>query len=179
MLDRGGREEVGLLDGIPFQQITDLLGEIADQLGATLRRARPSKALIELGVEFGVEYGQLVALIARGSVVLALILIGAFDGLSSIIRNTVRQMLTPDAMRAAEASAIAAGAPAMLLMERAAAASFTAVPRSLAAAVGPSLGGALFAAGWLAAPLVASGLLKIAYDIAIWRAFRRVSLPGH
>lgn len=30
---------------------------------------------------------------------LALILIGVFDGLSSIIRNTVRQLLTPDAMR--------------------------------------------------------------------------------
>ena len=30
---------------------------------------------------------------------LALILIGAFDGLSSIIRNTVRQLQTPDAMR--------------------------------------------------------------------------------
>jgi MFS family permease len=30
---------------------------------------------------------------------LALILVGAFDGLSSIIRNTVRQLLTPDAMR--------------------------------------------------------------------------------
>lgn len=30
---------------------------------------------------------------------LALILIGAFDGLSTIIRNTVRQLLTPDAMR--------------------------------------------------------------------------------
>lgn len=58
--------------------------------------------------------------------------------------------------------------------ERAAAASFTAVPRSLAAAVSPSLGGALFAAGWLAAPLVACGLLKIGYDLAIWRAFRRV-----
>ena len=29
----------------------------------------------------------------------ALILVGAFDGLSSIIRNTVRQLLTPDAMR--------------------------------------------------------------------------------
>jgi MFS family permease len=63
--------------------------------------------------------------------------------------------------------------------ERAAAASFTAVPRSLAAAVGPSLGGALLAAGWLAAPLVASGVLKIAYDLAIWRAFRQASLPGH
>jgi len=30
---------------------------------------------------------------------LALLLIGAFDGLSSIIRNTVRQLQTPDAMR--------------------------------------------------------------------------------
>ena len=56
--------------------------------------------------------------------------------------------------------------------ERAAAASFTAVPRSLAAAVSPSLGGALFAAGWLAAPLVLCGALKIAYDLALWRAFR-------
>lgn len=56
--------------------------------------------------------------------------------------------------------------------ERAAAASFTAVPRSLAAAVSPSLGGALFAAGWLAAPLVACGTLKIVYDLALWRAFR-------
>ena len=58
--------------------------------------------------------------------------------------------------------------------ERAAAASFTAVPRSLAAALSPSLGGALFAAGWLAAPLVACGLLKIGYDLAIWQAFRKV-----
>jgi MFS family permease len=31
--------------------------------------------------------------------ILSLILIGVFDGLSSIIRNTVRQLLTPDAMR--------------------------------------------------------------------------------
>lgn len=61
--------------------------------------------------------------------------------------------------------------------ERAAAASLTAVPRSLAAAASPAIGGALFAAGWLAAPLVACGMLKIAYDIAIWRAFRRIR-PG-
>ena len=58
--------------------------------------------------------------------------------------------------------------------ERAAAASFTAVPRSLAAAASPAIGGALFAAGWLAAPLVACGTLKILYDIAIWRAFRKL-----
>lgn len=58
--------------------------------------------------------------------------------------------------------------------ERAAAASYTAVPRSLAAALSPSLGGALFAAGWLAAPLVACGVLKIFYDLALLKAFRRV-----
>jgi MFS family permease len=56
--------------------------------------------------------------------------------------------------------------------ERPAAASFTAAPRSLAAALSPSLGGALFAAGWLAAPLALTGVLKIGYDLALWRAFR-------
>ena len=60
--------------------------------------------------------------------------------------------------------------------ERAAAASFTAVPRSLASALSPSLGGALFAAGWMAAPLVACGLLKITYDLALWRSFRHLGM---
>lgn len=58
--------------------------------------------------------------------------------------------------------------------ERAAAASFTAVPRSLAAALSPTLGGALFAASYLAAPLVICGLLKISYDLALLASFRRV-----
>src|SRR5690606_10278762 len=56
--------------------------------------------------------------------------------------------------------------------ERAAAASFTAVPRSLAAAVSPSLTGALIAAGWLSAPLPASGVLKLGYHVALCGAFR-------
>jgi MFS family permease len=58
--------------------------------------------------------------------------------------------------------------------ERPAAASFTSVPRSLAAALSPSLTGAMFAAGAMAAPLVACGILKIAYDVALFTAFRRV-----
>jgi MFS family permease len=58
--------------------------------------------------------------------------------------------------------------------ERPAAASFTSVPRSLASAISPSITGAMFAAGAMAAPLVACGLLKIAYDIALFAAFRRV-----
>ena len=56
--------------------------------------------------------------------------------------------------------------------ERAAAASFTAVPRSLASAASPLLAGWLFQSGWVSAPLIACGVLKIAYDLALWRAFR-------
>ncbi|HZC79874.1 MAG TPA: MFS transporter [Ktedonobacterales bacterium] len=57
--------------------------------------------------------------------------------------------------------------------ERPAAASFTAVPRSLAAALSPTLTRALFAAGAMATPLIACGVLKIAYDLALFAAFRR------
>lgn len=59
--------------------------------------------------------------------------------------------------------------------ERPAAASFTAVPRSLASAIGPSLAGAMFAAGLMSAPLIACGLLKIAYDLALFAGFRKVA----
>jgi MFS family permease len=62
--------------------------------------------------------------------------------------------------------------------ERSAAASFTAVPRSLAAAISPTLSGALFAAGWISLPLIACGLLKIGYDLALWRAVRRDRVDG-
>lgn len=83
-----------------------------------------------------------------------------------LLRSLLSQMDVPT--RAAFVMAVVTPA------ERTAAASFTAVPRSLAAAASPALGGALFAAGWLAAPLVACGVLKIAYDLAIWRAFRKL-----
>ncbi|KAF7962131.1 ABC transporter permease [Cupriavidus sp. UYMU48A] len=58
--------------------------------------------------------------------------------------------------------------------ERTAAASLTAVPRSLAAAVGPVLAAGLMTMGWIGAPLLACGVLKIGYDLAILHAFRRV-----
>lgn len=57
--------------------------------------------------------------------------------------------------------------------ERPAAASFTSVPRSLAAALSPTLTGAMFAAGAMAAPLIACGVLKIVYDVVLFAAFRR------
>lgn len=82
-----------------------------------------------------------------------------------IVRSLLSQMDVP----ARSAFVMAVVTPS----ERAAAASFTLVPKSLASAAAPTIGGALFAAGMLAAPLVACGVLKISYDLAIWQAFRK------
>jgi MFS family permease len=61
--------------------------------------------------------------------------------------------------------------------ERAAAASFTSVPRSLAAAASPALAGALFAASYRAWPLLICGMLKIAYDLLLLVQFRHIKPP--
>jgi MFS family permease len=61
--------------------------------------------------------------------------------------------------------------------ERTAAASFTAVPRSLAAAVSPAIGGAMMGAGGLALPFLLCGGLKIVYDLLLLRQFRHVRPP--
>jgi len=61
--------------------------------------------------------------------------------------------------------------------ERAAAASLTSVPRSLAAAVSPALAGALFAASFRAWPLLICGALKIIYDLLLLVQFRHIKPP--
>ena len=61
--------------------------------------------------------------------------------------------------------------------ERAAAASFTAVPRSLASAASPALAGALLGAGLWSLPLIVAGVMKIVYDLAVLAAFRKVEPP--
>lgn len=61
--------------------------------------------------------------------------------------------------------------------ERAAAASFTSVPRSLASAISPTIAGALFAASLRAWPLVLCGVLKIVYDLLLLFQFRHVKPP--
>ncbi len=81
-----------------------------------------------------------------------------------IVRSLLSQMDVP----ARSAFVMAVVTPS----ERSAAASFTLVPKSLASAAAPTIGGALLASGMLAAPLVLCGVLKISYDLAIWRAFR-------
>jgi MFS family permease len=61
--------------------------------------------------------------------------------------------------------------------ERAAAASVTAVPRSLASSISPALAGALFGPAFSGLPLVLCGTLKIAYDLALLYTCRRVKPP--
>jgi MFS family permease len=61
--------------------------------------------------------------------------------------------------------------------ERAAAASVTAVSRSLAQALSPALAGAMLAASPFGWPLVIGGALKIAYDLALLAQFGKVRPP--
>jgi len=62
--------------------------------------------------------------------------------------------------------------------ERAAAASFTAVPRSLASAASPALAGALLGAGLWSLPLIVAGAMKIVYDLAVLASFRKLEPPA-
>src|SRR5262245_33997852 len=61
--------------------------------------------------------------------------------------------------------------------ERTAAASVTAVPRSLASALGPSVAGYLLATPFLGLPLIMCGVLKITYDLALLFSFRHIKPP--
>ena len=61
--------------------------------------------------------------------------------------------------------------------ERPAAASLTAVPRSLASSLSPALAGVLLGGPFLGAPLVICGALKILYDAALLFSFRHIKPP--
>src|SRR6185312_132315 len=61
--------------------------------------------------------------------------------------------------------------------ERPAAASVTAVPRSLASSLSPTLGGMLLATSFSGLPLVICGTLKIIYDVALLFSLRHVKPP--
>ncbi len=61
--------------------------------------------------------------------------------------------------------------------ERAAAASVTAVPRSLASAISPSFAGLLLSTSFSGMPLVVCGVLKIVYDLALLFSFRHIKPP--
>ena len=86
-----------------------------------------------------------------------------------LIRSALSQMDVPT--RSSYVMAVVTEA------ERPAAASVTAVPRSLASAASPAIAGALFAAGLHAWPLLLCGGLKILYDVMLLVAFRTIKPP--
>jgi MFS family permease len=86
-----------------------------------------------------------------------------------LIRAALQQMDVP----ARSSYVMAVVTPA----ERAAAASFTMVPRSLASAASPVLAGALYAASSRGWPLLICGVLKIVYDVLLLIQFRHVKPP--
>jgi len=86
-----------------------------------------------------------------------------------IVRSALSQMDVPT--RSSYVMAVVTPA------ERPAAASFTAVPRSLAAAAAPALAGLLFSTGHEAWPLIVAGGLKLVYDAALLWSFRHIRPP--
>jgi len=61
--------------------------------------------------------------------------------------------------------------------ERAAAAGFTTIIRTLASAVSPALTGILLGAALFNVPFFLAGGLKIVYDLALYRSFRAIRPP--
>jgi len=85
----------------------------------------------------------------------------------------VRSLLSPMDVPTRTSYVMAVVTPA----ERGAAASLTMVPRSLAAAVSPSLAGWMLASTGFGWPLLLAGGLKIAYDLMLLAQFRHVRPP--
>lgn len=61
--------------------------------------------------------------------------------------------------------------------DRTPAAGFTNVTRSVAQSVSPSIAGYAIATFWIGSIFVAAGTLKLAYDVLIYRSFRRIKPP--
>lgn len=61
--------------------------------------------------------------------------------------------------------------------ERPAAASLTAVPRTLASSISPMFAGALLTTAFPGLPLIICGTLKISYDLALLYSFRHIKPP--
>ncbi len=61
--------------------------------------------------------------------------------------------------------------------DRTAAAGFTNVSRSVASAVSPSIAGYAIANLWIGLPFVAAGSFKLAYDLLVYRSFRKTKPP--
>jgi hypothetical protein len=62
----GGYQDVGALDGVPFEAVTAVLVNLGKALNDAIERVAPKKASIEFGMEVAVEAGKLTALVCQG-----------------------------------------------------------------------------------------------------------------
>lgn len=58
---------VGIGDVLSFDGVSNSIEAIAERMTAALDRVRPDKAVVEFGVDVGVESGALTALVVKGT----------------------------------------------------------------------------------------------------------------
>jgi hypothetical protein len=63
---RTGREDVAF-EAYQFQPLADAIEGVVQMIAAPLQKVKPKKATVKLGLELGVEAGQLTAMIVKGS----------------------------------------------------------------------------------------------------------------
>jgi len=63
----GAPVNVGVRPDLRLEQVADTVAAFSDMMVAAIKKARPSKASIEFGLEIGVEAGQLTAILVKGS----------------------------------------------------------------------------------------------------------------
>ena len=132
------------------------------------------------------------AVLFRGGAAGSTVRLDQHDGVHA---PTVQCLADPDRLRAHDLDRVRAADPAELLSqmdvptrssyvmavvrpeERPAAASVTAVPRSLASALAPLLSGWLLTVSPFGWPLVLAGTLKVAYDLTLLRQFSAIKPP--
>ena len=98
---------------------------------------------------------------------------GAWGFISMLSLLLIRSMLSQMDVHTRTSYVMAVVSPG----ERAAAASITSVPRSLASAVSPLIAGYLLGLSSFGWPLLIAGGLKIAYDLLLLATFRTVRPP--
>lgn len=63
---QGGLEQVGNIP-LPFKEVADVIESISTSIVKALKKAKPRKAIVEFGLEIGLESGQLTTLLVKGT----------------------------------------------------------------------------------------------------------------
>ena len=63
---QGGLEQIGNIP-LPFKEVADVIESISTSLITALQKAKPRKAVVEFGLEIGLESGKLTTLLVQGT----------------------------------------------------------------------------------------------------------------